>query len=156
MVDPISNALFSRGENPMNSHFTPSGSPVPLQLYGIVWHGIAWYGIAWHGMALATWQGGYEWHRSKENVICLVSLATVNPIPLLTISCLLYSLISLPKCLKTHSEENPNQMQSVWNYILLAKPSDSAHFCWYLWPRLTPYPLSFLYVQSQTWKLSIW
>ena len=107
MVTPIRNALFSRGENPMNPHFTPSGLPVPLQLYGIVWHVIEWYcmvlhGIGWHGMALATWQGGYEWHRSKENVICLVSLATVNPIPL-TNSCLIYSLISLPKCLKTHS-----------------------------------------------------
>ena len=56
------------------------------------------------------WQGGYEWHRSKENVICLVSLATVNSIPL-TISCLIYmySLISLPKRLKTHSGEKPNK-----------------------------------------------
>ena len=127
MVTPISNALFSRGENPMNPHFTPSGLPVPLQLYGIAWYCLACYGIVWHGMALATWQGGYEWHRSKENVICLVSLATVNPIPL-TNSCLIYSLISLPKCLKTHSGENPNQMQSVWNYILLGKPSDDTHF----------------------------
>ena len=36
-------------------------------------------------------QGGYEWHRSKENAICLASLVTVNPIPI-TISHLVFSI----------------------------------------------------------------
>ena len=43
---------------------------------------MVWYGVAWWDSA----KGGHEWHRSKENVIWLLSLGSVNPIPTLVIS----------------------------------------------------------------------
>ena len=43
---------------------------------------MVWYGVAWWDSA----KGGHEWHRSKENVIWLLSLGSVNPIPTFVIS----------------------------------------------------------------------
>ena len=70
MVASISNGLFSRGENPMNPHFTPSGW-LPLQWYAIasncmvschfndmLLHHIASYYIKLYGVALARGKVG--------------------------------------------------------------------------------------------------